>query len=281
MIKEYLETRHKMKTASSYYREWKDFESYLYQKNCSIQNVTYPLILNYVESLQKRSLKAKSINRKLMIIEKIYKHLLPNKNNPIKGLRVKTEGRSPLSEPIAIEDLSKLLKDLPRETAYQKRNVLMLSLIHHQALRVGEIKALKLQDIDLEKARIYVPKSNRSKSRSLELTALQVIELQDYIKTTRPELLQYKTNQLFITGGSSKSLQNSFLKLKKKLQKRLPKLKNLEHWRSSIIVHWLEHSPLLEVQQKLGHCYASSTERYKVYAVKNLQKALSVHHPLR
>jgi len=138
-----------------------------------------------------------------------------------------------------------------------------------------------MNDIDLKKAIIQVPLVARNNSRVLELTALQVVELQEYLKDARKELEQFKSHQLFITGGPSKDLNNSLSRLKKKVQEGFPKLQNLAHWRSSIIVHWLEHSPLLEVQKKLGHRYASSTERYKIHAVKNLQQQLSLHHPLQ
>ena len=246
-----------------------------------VQDVDYSLLLEYIEHLRRRKLKAKSINRKLLILEQIFRFLQPKKTNPVKGFRVKTEGHSPIAEPIKIEKLEALLNTFPSENPYQKRNHLILSLIHHQALRIGEIKALKINNIDLQKATIQIPLVARNNSRTLELTALQVIELQDYLNHTRKELEQFKSNQLFITGGTGKELNNSFVKLKKKLQKRLPKLQNLAHWRSSIIVHWLEHSPLLEVKEKLGHRYASSTERYKIHSVKNLQQQLGVHHPLQ
>jgi integrase/recombinase XerD len=214
-------------------------------------------------------------------MEQIYRNLLPDNPNPVKSLRVKTSGEVAVLQPLEIELLQQLLNQYPRENYYQKRNYLMLTLIHYQALRVGELKQLKVEDIDLKKATIYIPKNHRSNSRSLELTALQVLEIQDYLAQTRPLLLHYSTNQLFITGGSSENLNNSFLKLKTKLKKGLPQLQNLEHWRSSIIVHWLEHQPLLEVQAKLGHRYASSTERYKIHAIKDLQKELNQHHPLQ
>jgi site-specific recombinase XerD len=279
-IQSYLHRKHKAKTAQSYYQEWQDFERFIHQLNMSTKEVDYSLLLEYVEHLRRRKLKAKSINRKLLILEQIFDYLHPL-YNPVQGFRVKTEGNNPLAEPIEIEKLAKLLTSYPRENIYQKRNHLILSLIHYQALRVGEIKALKVNDIDLKKAEIQIPLAARNNSRILKLTALQIIELQDYLKHTREELLQFKSNQLFITGGVGKELNNSFLKLKKKVQKRLPKLQNFAHWRSSIIVNWLENSPLLEVKKKLGHRYASSTERYKIHAVKNLQQQLGVHHPLQ
>ena len=280
-IKTYLQSLYKSSTAASYYLEWLDFESFVNQLNISVESIDYQLLLDYVESLQKRNLKPISINRKLLIIELVFKYLLPNQANPVKGFRVKHKGRKPILEPLEISDLESFLNAFRIESVYQKRNHLILGLIHYQALRVGELKALKIEDLDLKRALITVPKVARNKSRILKLTALQVVGLQAYLLSTRPQLLQYPTNQLFITGGASKELNNSLMKLQKRVQKQLPKLQNLEHWRTSIIVHWLENSPLLEVQKRLGHCYPSSTERYKIHAVKSLREQLDVHHPLQ
>lgn len=280
-IKTYLQSLYKSSTAASYYLEWLDFESFVNQLNINTKAIDYKLLLDYVQALQKRNLKPVSINRKLLIIEQVFKHLLPNQANPVKGFRVKRQGRKPILEPLEISDLEAVLTNFSKESIYQKRNHLILGFIHYQALRVGEIKALELVHLDLEKALINVPKVGRNKSRTLALTALQVVGLQEYLISTRPQLLQYYTNQLFVSGGQSKRLNNSITKLQKGVKKQLPKLQNLEHWRTSIIVHWLESSPLLEVQERLGHCYPSSTERYKIHAVKSLRDQLEVHHPLQ
>jgi site-specific recombinase XerD len=280
-IQTYLQSLYKSSTAASYYLEWLDFESFVHQLNISVKDIDYQLLLDYVEALQKRNLKPVSINRKLLIIELVFKHLLPNQANPVKGFRVKHQGRKPILEPLEVIDLQSFLNNFSTESIYQKRNHLILGLIHYQALRVGEIKALEIKHLEIEKALINVPKVGRNKSRILQLTALQIVGIQDYLSSVRPQLLQYKTNQLFITGGASKRLNNSIMKLQKRVKKQLPKLQNLEHWRTSIIVHWLENSPLLEVQNRLGHCYPSSTERYKIHAVKSLREQLDVHHPLQ
>ena len=96
----------------------------------------------------------------------------------------------------------------------------------------------------------------------------------------RPQLLVYETDKLLVTGGSSRSLRGLFKSVLDKAKKELPALINLEHWRSSVIVHWLQHQPLLEVQEMLGHRFASSTERYQLQAVQSLQEALEKYHPL-
>lgn len=276
-----LKEKYKTTTATSYFKSWKDFEIFCNTLTINILEIDYKLLLTYVEHLKERKHKAVSINRKLMILEKIYSHLLPTQNNPTKGFRVKSESRKPIQEPLEVADLQNVLNNLPTKKTYHKRNHLILSFIHFQALRCNEIEALEIQHIDLQNALLQVPKVGRNDSRNLELNALQIVEIQNYINETRSQLLQSKSSKLFLTGGNADTLTNSLAKFKKQLQKQLPRLQNLAHWRSSIIVHWLEHQPLLEVQAKLGHRYASSTEQYKIHAVKNLQQQLHLHHPLR
>lgn len=279
-ILDYLEQEYQPKTARSYYKEWLLFLDYLRQQVLDYLGIKYPHILNYVQYLQGQNIKASSINRKLQVIEKVYTFVLEKQPNPVQGLRVKTGTRNSLQSPIDMDTLTEIVENLAQESAYQKRNYLMLSLIHYQALRAAELSYLTTSHINLKKATIFVPKVQRSNSRTLGLNALQIIALQSYLSNERKALLTYPTNQLFITGGSSKSLSNSLDKLKKKLQKQLPQLQNLAHWRSSVIIHWLEEQPLLQVQQRLGHRFASSTEKYQIHAIKNLQNALLIHHPL-
>lgn len=280
-ILNFLNEKHKATTANAYFEEWLDFENFCNNLTINILEVDYKLLLTYVEHLKQRKLKAVSINRKLMVLEKIYSHLLPFQNNPTKGFRVKAEGRKPIQEPLEVADLQEILNNLPTENIYQKRNHLILSFIHYQALRCNEIKALEIQDIDFKNALLHVPKVGRNNSRNLELNALQIVEIQNYTYETRPQLLQSESTKLFITGGNADTLTNTLAKFQKQLKKQVLRLQNLAHWRSSIIVHWLEHQPLLEVQAKIGHRYASSTEQYKIHAVKNLQQHLHLHHPLR
>ncbi|WMX16242.1 site-specific integrase [Aureispira sp. CCB-E] len=74
-IKTYLQSLYKSSTATSYHLEWLDFESFVNQLNISIKSIDYQLLLDYVQALQKRNLKPVSINRKLLIIEQVFKYL--------------------------------------------------------------------------------------------------------------------------------------------------------------------------------------------------------------
>ena len=228
-IKDYLIKTYQEKTALSYLREWEHFKMYLDGLNINLQGVTYLLILDYVRQLQKQGMKPVSINRKLVVIEAVYEGLQLLADNPTRSFRVKRETRPSIPEPLKIEQLEALL------SAVKGRDKVILSLIHHQALRLSEIKALAINNIDLENAILTIPSIRRSNTRELLLEARQIKLLDQYIKEIRPKLLQSKTNQLIVTRNGSNNVQNVFSQLRKKIQKQLPELLNLEHWRLSLI----------------------------------------------
>jgi integrase/recombinase XerD len=125
-----------------------------------------------------------------------------------------------------------------------------------------------------------------------------MLGLQEYISITRPEMLKgqgvYGTgrkpdsinkgkaqHQLFISMHGSDDMKNSFLHLLYGLRKLNPKLINAQQIRQSVITVWLKTKDLRTAQYMAGHRYVSSTERYQVNQLDDLQEALNIHHPLK
>ena len=278
----FLKTKYKLKTAKSYYKEWLAFEEFVQSKNMVINAIQHQIILDYVNILKDKKLSVSSINRKLVVLEQIYEHLPLPKINPIKGLRLKTELVKALPQPLNYKSLSQYLSDFPTETKMQKQLKLILSLIHHQALRASEIRALKLHHLQLKKGLLEVPSVLRSDTRFLALTAPQALGFQNFIQSIRPSFPNAENvDYLFISSTGSSNILPTLNRFQVKLKKQIPHLKNFGHWRTSVIIEWLNHQSILQVQSKLGHRFASSTERYKMHKIKTLQEDLFLHHPLK
>ena len=153
----------------------------------------------------------------------------------------------------------------------------------YQCLTTGEIAKLKIEDIDLENATIYIPRTKRGNSRVLQLKSHQILQLQHYVVTVRPVIIQLtnkKTENLFTSTGTSKRMSNSYMKMIRVLKKINPKIKSAKQVRASVITHWLKIYNIREVQYKIGHKYVSSTERYKTDKLESLQEQIEKYHPL-
>ena len=274
--KTYLESLYPPNTAAFYIRLWGYFEQYLQQLNIPVKEIDHVLILDYVSQLQSRNLSTSYLNKNIVAIEKVLEGIGLQLNNPVQGFRVKRAGVKPLQEPIKVKELEQILDNWKRSNLVEIRAKVLLSLVHYQALGIKEINVLTINSINLDQAIIEVPSVGKSNSRTLFLVAKQIRLLEQYLS-----LFPADENDYLIRTKSGKSNRRGlYQRALKRAQKTLPKLKNWEHWRSSIIIHWLSQYSLLEVQERLGHRFASSTERYQLQSLESLQKALKKHHPL-
>lgn len=164
---------------------------------------------------------------------------------------------------------------------------------------VYTIRRLEPEDILLRDGQIRIPGSRHEGSRTLKLKACQVMELQEYLLKIRPEiLLSVKkknctpgrkaespdlaklSRQLFISMNGSGDLKNSLMHLVRALRQINPKVRSCSHIRQSVITLWLKRYDLRTVQYMAGHKRISSTERYQVGHLEELQTAIEKYHPL-
>jgi integrase/recombinase XerD len=64
------------------------------------------------------------------------------------------------------------------------------------------------------------------------------------------------------------------------IQKTNPEILHSKQIRASTITYWLKNHNLRQVQYMAGHKYVSSTERYQLNNLDNLQRKLEKYHPL-
>ncbi|WP_235208378.1 integrase [Saccharicrinis fermentans] len=70
-------------------------------------------------------------------------------------------------------------------------------------------------------------------------------------------------------------------RIKKMINRYKPRLNNIAQIRALVITNWLQHYNLREVQYMAGHKYVSSTEKYRMDNLEDLQKELEKYHPLK
>jgi len=80
--------------------------------------------------------------------------------------------------------------------------------------------------------------------------------------------------------NGSEHIKNSLLHLFLLIRKTYPDVMSAQQIRQSVIVHWLKDHNLREVQYMAGHRWVSSTERYQLGNLDNLQSKIEKFHPL-
>jgi len=308
-FKNYLESKgYSQGTIEGYIRNVKDLEKYIEKENIEIEQVSYTDLLYYVQS-HRNKISQGSIAKKINSIRHYFNYLVSEKIvivNPSTQIEIKGIKRKVLHDIFTKIELESLYKNFINENEQnqeqanktlfktaiqvQKRNKIILGMMIYQGLGTHEISVLEEQDIKLREGKIYIAGSRRSQERELPLEAHQIIDIMEYIYTTRKEIISEKiidnstlntqNSKLFISIGSSEKLNNSMQYLLQTLQKQNKRVKNLQQIRASVITHWLKIHNLRQVQYMAGHRYISSTESYIINDLEDLLEDVNKYHPL-
>jgi len=285
--------RQKMNYAG-YYLKWLESE------RLRPEDARYNDLLNFMDYCNLEGNSKKHINSKLRSIRNYYQYLKkhnPDISNPALNLHVKGIRHRLPSGIISYPVLESLYQSYPNKTLREKRNRVILGLLIYQGVTTGELHRLEVTDIKLKQGKIRVPGTRKSGSRALELKPFQILELHEYITRIRPQILKEITlskparkpdkinekrlnDQLFVSINGSENIKNSLLHMFKAIQKTNPGIQSTKQVRSSVITWWLKNQNLRQVQYMAGHKYVSSTERYQLNNLDNLQKKIEKYHPL-
>jgi integrase/recombinase XerD len=277
------------------------FLKWLETEHLQPEDTRYNDLLNFIDHCKLENMNKTHVNRIIASVRAYYMFLQTEKPgiiNPALNLYLKGERQKVVSGTIDFTDLENLYQSFKTDTLREKRNKIILGLFIYQAIHTEELSKLGPNHLKLKEGKIYIPGSRKRNSRTLELKPFQILELHEYQTIIRPRILEeislakpcrkpYKINkprienQLFISINGSENIKNSLLHLFRDVKKINPNIVNAKQIRQSTITYWLKHYNLRQVQYMAGHKYVSSTERYQMNNLENLQNSLEKHHPLK
>jgi integrase/recombinase XerD len=179
-----------------------------------------------------------------------------------------------------MEEMEELFKQYSVQLNVDASKKIMLGLMVYQSLTVGEIMRLQSHHIKLKDGKIFIKATKRTNERLLNLQAVQMNELQNYLQQNK-----FKEGALFKEEIkkpiSERNINNRIKYMFDQLKKLNAKVINAKQIRSSVITFWLRQNNLRQVQYMAGHRYVSSTQRYQVNNLDDLQNELKEHHPMK
>ena len=306
-FKAYLQAQGKSKHTVSRYLDFiLDFLAWLDRDNTEAEHATAKEVLAYLKYLQQRGLQTQTRRVRLGVIKHFFNYQIEcgqRTEHPIKHLKLRgadTQKLYPILDQSQLQALYDAYlvpgEDHPKAhcnwfTVFQlskQRNKAIVSLLVNQGVTTTEITRLQVNDLQLKAGKIYIGSCRKSNERTLELKAHQIIELMEYQYTTRTQLLHYQkhpTQQLFLSAplvseSYAKPTLQIWKPLTKALQQQHPAFINIPQIRTSVITHWLNQYNLRQVQYLAGHKYISSTERYLVNQIEDLQADIDHFHPM-
>ena len=253
--------------------------------NRQLLAVDTDLVRLFMSKLRDRNYCKSTVARKLATLRSFYKFLVRREytgSNPVAPIRTpKQEKRLPKF--LEIEQIEKLFQNCDTTTLLGARDRAILEMLYSTGIRVSELIALDVADIDLGTSVIRV-RGKGKKERVIPIGPGAVKAVIHYLDLRRTNVQTPKHDQeaLFINKhGQRLSTRSVRRKLDKYLLEAGLDLSVSPHTlRHSFATHMLQRgADLRSVQEMLGHQSLSTTQIYTHLTDENLRSEYEKAHP--
>ncbi len=239
---------------------------------------------HYLEALYKEGLDSRSVARHLTTLRGFCRFLLREgriSKDPTALLSLPRQWQN-LPKYLSIDEIDRLLSAPDLSTPAGLRDRAMMEILYGAGLRVSELCALQISDLDERFGLVRVTgKGNKQRIVPVGQAALDAVA--EYRRLGRPALLKERASKyLFVTARGGKLTRQGFWKLLGNHGKRAGIFERLSPHtvRHSFATHLLEGGAgLRSVQTMLGHVDITTTQIYTHVLRSRLRKTLDEHHP--
>ena len=267
-------------TLKSYQRDIKQLQNYCLSKGfIHWQEIQAADIRNHIANRHRKGLSSKSLQRELSAIRSFYNYLLKKrgvKNNPAVHIRAPKQERK-LPKVLDVDQMTGLL-ETPPDSILEIRDLAIFELFYSSGLRLSELAALNIDEIDLSEQSLRVRKGKGGKQRDLPVGSKAVSAIKKWL-AYRPET----TDPALFTSTKGKGLGQRSIQLR--LDRWCKKIGLPEHvhphmLRHSFASHLLEScQDIRAVQELLGHSNISTTQIYTHLDFQHLAEVYDNTHP--
>ena len=261
----------------------KRFLTWLVDEELKAEEFIYTDLLEFMRYCQQKGVTKSTVHNILCIVRHYCNYLIhegKRNDNPAAGVFIKGLVRKLPTNILTMEEMEELYKQYSLQLHVDASKKIMFGLMVYQGITVSELMRLEAVHIKLKDGKIFIKGTKRTNERLLNLNANQIVELQQYISKNK-----FKEGFLFIEKVkepiSERNINNRLHYMFKQLKQLNPRALNPKQLRSSVITFWLRQNNLRQVQYMAGHKYVSSTERYQVNNLDDLQNELKEHHPMK
>ena len=187
---------------------------------------------------------------------------------------------------ISIEEVEALLA-LPAQDVLGRRDSAILETLYGTGVRISELVALDVDDVDVDSGTLLVRSGKGSKARMLPVGRAARTAVGAYLSVSRPELLRRAATPnsrgaLFLNARGARLTRQG-------CWKQLKAYGRAGGLGSSLSPHTLRHSfathmldagaDVRAVQELLGHASLATTQIYTLVSDRRLQEVYAAAHP--
>lgn len=270
-------------TVSSYLRDVQQFAAAVEGKGVGLTQVLTRDVEEYTNSLARRGKSPATVTRSVASIKSFYTCLVARgvvERNPAKGVAsAKVERKLP--QVLTGPEVELFLEQPECSDLKGYRDRAMLELLYATGIRVSELIALDVDDVNLPNGMLKC--YGKGKERMIPLYPAAVRILGEYIKKIRPQLVERADETaLFVNMSGERMSRQGFWKIIKYYQEKAGIQKDItpHTLRHSFAAHLLENgADLRSIQEMLGHADISSTQIYSKLLNQRIKDVYKKAHP--
>ena len=277
----YLEQGVSENTLSAYRSDLDKF--CLFLKGENLMTVTGLDIESYLAHRVDLGLKPRSTARSISALKRFYQYFVREKiisDSPMLNIAQPKAGQS-LPKTLSEAEVEALLNAPNTEEAMGLRDKAMLELLYATGLRVSELVGLRMEQINLRQAVVFV-KGKGNKERLVPLGEEAMYWLEQFLKGGRAQMIKHATDFVFPSKrGVGMTRQTFWHRIKHYAILAAVESPLSPHtMRHAFATHLLNHgADLRVVQMMLGHSDLSTTQIYTHVANERLKSVHAQHHP--
>ena len=277
------EKRAAVNTLSSYLRDIRQFSDWAGAELLALTQVGQEDVRRYAQHLEKKGKSNATVVRSVAALKSFYTYLMSIRAvqvNPAKGFTPNRAERK-LPSILSNHEVDLFLEQPDPSDSKGCRDKAMLELLYATGIRVSELIALNVQDLNLSAS--FLRCRGRSKERVVPLYKTAVRAMAAYLNDVRPQLLEDpEETALFVNMSGERMSRQGFWKIVKCYQDKAGIHKDItpHTLRHSFAAHLLENgADLRSIQEMLGHADISATQIYVQVVDQKLRDVYAKAHP--
>ena len=272
-------------TVFSYLRDIRQFGEWLRRtESIDVLEASQLHISGYLAYLQQEGRSAATVSRCLASLKNFYSYAVSTgflADSPVTGeIRVE-RGEKKLPQILTGSEVEKLLAQPLCVDAKGFRDKAMLEIMYATGIRVSELIALDVDDVNLELKTIKCGGAKKSRAIPLYPAALRALAV--YLRDVRETMVVDPSEKaLFVNVSGGRMSRQGFWKILKFYQSKAHIDKDItpHTLRHSFAVHLLENgADLGSVKELMGHSDISSTQMYTHMINQKLKSVYDKCHP--
>ncbi len=243
------------------------------------------LLINYILDLKERNYALATVARKVAAVKSFFDFLVADgilQSDPTENLSSPKVGKS-LPKPLSAAEVEALLAEPAKLSSPEaKRDAAMIELLYAAGMRVSELVALNMGDVNLGAGFVRCL-GKGSKERIIPIHQKAARAIKEYMVEARPKLLHDEGEEALFLNRRGERLTRQGLWL---ILKAYAKAAGIT---KGVTPHTLRHSfathvlsggaDLRAVQELLGHANISSTQIYTHLTSEHVRQAYEKAHP--